>query len=197
MKARDRLINLYFLLLWLIPLNVTWVLLTLPVITAFPALLGLVYATNQLVHDVPVSWRNVLVGFRRYFWVSWRWGLLASSVYGLIVFAGWFYSQSSLPLTPLIQGVLTALTLLWTVLQLQMLPLLIEQEQPAVLLALKNSLVLVIVATRRSGQMLFTVLIVTLITVFIIPTAVFFLTPSVLTYVLNHEMALAIRESRP
>lgn len=75
-EFRYRLLDVYILVLSLMPLNIAWTLLSLPLVTAFPALLGLVYATNRLAHDQHVTWRTVLEGSRRYFWVGWRWGII-------------------------------------------------------------------------------------------------------------------------
>jgi hypothetical protein len=194
-EFRDRVLDLYILLLSLMPLNIAWALLSLPLVTAFPALLGLVYATNKLAHDQPASWRAVLAGARRYFWVGWRWGIVACSVYALLLFAAWFYAQSGSGLTPLIEGLLVALTILWTILQLHALPLLMEQEAPNVRLALRNSLVLVITATGRSGRLLFLSLLVVAGTAMLLPLATLFFSASILAYLANRETALAIGEA--
>jgi hypothetical protein len=194
-EFRDRLLDLYILLLTLLPLNIAWALLSLPLFTVFPALLGLVYATNRLAHDQPVTWRTVLDGSRRYFWVAWRWGITVCAVYALLIFSAWFYARTMTGWTPIVQGILVALTILWTILQLHALPLLMEQETPTVRLALRNSLVLVITATGRSGRLLFLSLLVVTGTAMLLPLATLFFSASFLAYLANRETALAIVEA--
>ena len=92
-------------------------------------------------------------------------------------------------------GLKRALTILWTILQLHALPLLIEQEVPTVRLALRNSLVLVITATGRSGRLLFLSLFVIVGTAMLLPLATLFFSASILAYVANRETALAIIEA--
>ena len=141
---KDRFLSSYYLMIWLIPLNITWVLLSIPLITAIPATAGLFFATNQLVHRGSANWRTLFSGFRQYFWVSWRWGIIAMLGYGLLVLNAWFYQHWESDLAIWFQGVLAAITLLWTVLQLHAMPLLIEQHEPNLRLALKNAWILII-----------------------------------------------------
>ncbi len=197
MSTRERLFDLYYLLLWLLPLNLVWALLTLPIITAFPALFGLVYATNRLAHNDGVSWQTLLVGFRRYFWVSWRWGVLNVCVYGLLLWNAQFYGwQVASPLGNWLQVLFVAMVVFWTIVQLHVLPLLIEQEEPKLRLALRNAWVLLVKATRRSGILLFSALVIVMGTALLIPIATLFFSASVLAYVANRETILAIAESR-
>lgn len=192
---RDRFLDLYILLLSLMPLNIAWALLTLPLVTAFPALLGLTYATNRLSHDQQATWRTVLEGARRYFWVGWRWGIVATSGYAALVFSAWFYFGTNTQWAFVVQGVLISLTILWTIVQLHALSLLMEQETPSVRLALRNSLVLVIKATGRSGRLLFMALVIVAATALILPLATLFFSASILLYVANRETAHAIVEA--
>lgn len=195
-ELRDRILDLYVLLLSLMPLNIAWVLLSFLLVPAFPALLGLVYATNRLVHDQQATWHTVLEGTRRYFWVGWRWGITVCTIYAVLIFAAWFYARIDVRWMPVVQGLLLTLTIFWTALQLHVLPLLMEQEVPRVRLALRNGLVLMITATGRSGRLLFLSLLVVAGTTALLPLAMLFFSASILAYVANRETTLAIVESR-
>ena len=125
----------------LIKINFIWVLLTLPVITAPAATGGLYYATNQLAHQNVASWNIFFEGFRKYWWMSWRW-LLANVVVLIILGGGYlFYGQIQTSLGTLLQGFLMVLIAVWLLLQVYTYPLLLEQEERSFIIALRNSLV--------------------------------------------------------
>jgi uncharacterized membrane protein YesL len=142
------LVEVYYSFTELMIVNVLWFVFTLPMVTAPPAAAGLYFATNQLAHQQPTDWRSFFTGFRRYFWVSWRWCLL-----NLVVFAGlggnfWHYGQVQAAWGVWIQGLFVSGMVLWSLLQLYTFPLLIEQQEARLRLALRNSAVLFV---RRPG----------------------------------------------
>jgi uncharacterized membrane protein YesL len=135
--------------LWeLLVFNLLWLALTLPLVTAPPAAAGLYYATNQLAHEKEANWQDFFDGFRRYFWLSWRW-MLVNLLAAALVFANYlFYGRLQAQWSSAVQGVFLGLLLLWVMLQLYTFPLLLEQAEQRVLTALRNSLVLYL---RRPG----------------------------------------------
>jgi uncharacterized membrane protein YesL len=91
---RERSIDLYYDLIALITVNVMWFALTLPIVTAIPALGALFYATNRLAHGYGADWRTFRDGFRAHFWLSWRWGLVSLVIFGILGGNLWFYARA-------------------------------------------------------------------------------------------------------
>ena len=128
----------------LVVVNILWVLFTIPVVTAPGALAGAYYMTNQIAHRKPVSWRTFFEGFRRFFWLSWLW-TLANLLAGLMVYSNYkFYQQFTGAWVTYVQGFALGVGILWLVLQLYIFPLLIEQEDRRLHIALRNSFVLLV-----------------------------------------------------
>jgi len=128
----------------LVIVNILWVLLTVPVITAPAALAGAYYMTNLIAHRKPVSWRTFFEGFRQFFWLSWGWAL-ANLLAGFIVYSNFvFYKQFSGNWVAYVQGIALGAGLLWLVLQVYIFPLLIEQEDRRLRIAIRNSFVLLV-----------------------------------------------------
>src|SRR5690242_5559478 len=109
---RDKLLDTYVALIPLITLNVVWFIISLPIVTALPAIGGLFYATNRLAHGRSADWRTLLEGFRLYFWRSWLIGL--ANVLLVAVFATnfLFYSIADSGWTMSARGVVIVLSLL-------------------------------------------------------------------------------------
>jgi uncharacterized membrane protein YesL len=126
----------------LIIINALWLVFTVLVLTAPPAAAGLVYATNQLAHKKSASWRTFFEGFRKYIWTSYLWGI--SNIFVLVTFFLGidFYGQFEVEWLLCIRGLFIGLLIPWVLLQVYTLPLLIEQDEQRLTLALRNSSVL-------------------------------------------------------
>jgi hypothetical protein len=119
-------------------LNLLWVLLTLPVITAPGAMAGLVYAMNQLSKNRPITARTYMVGFKKYFWAGWLWTFLNLVVYGLIYLNIGFYLDQRW-----IVGIALGLGVVWTVIQVYVFPLYIEDPGNGLLGSVRSAILLV------------------------------------------------------
>lgn len=128
----------------LVLVNVLWILLTIPVLTAPASLAGAYYMTNLLAHRKPVSWRTFFEGFRQFFWLSWRW-TLTNVLAAFIVYSNFvFYRRFEGNWVIFMQGIALGFAVLWLALQMYAFPLLIEQEDRRLLVAWRNSLVLLV-----------------------------------------------------
>jgi hypothetical protein len=130
--------------------NLLWLLLTALVVTAPPALAGLYYATNEAAHRRAGGWSAFFEGFRRLFWLGWRWALL-----NLVAIAGLvanlvFYRGIDAGWAAWAQGIYIGLAAIWFALQVYTFPLLLEQSDRRLLVALRNSLVLYLKQPRFS-----------------------------------------------
>jgi uncharacterized membrane protein YesL len=124
-------------------INIYWVLLMLPIITIPPAFAGLYYSTTQLVQNETVTRQTFIAGFKKYFRTSYVWFFSNVFVVGLLLFnidlsirvPGLSWLQN-------LTGVYWVLLAAWTLLQIYSFPLLILQDKPKLVLALRNSAIL-------------------------------------------------------
>lgn len=135
----------------LIVTNLLWVVFTVLVVTAPPAFAGLYFVAHQLTHDELISPRTFFEGFRKYFWLSWRWFLVFIGLLGLLLINFVFYRNINTPWAPWVQGFFLGLIILWLLINLYTFPLLLEQSEKSVRMALRNSLV---VSMRTPGTTL-------------------------------------------
>jgi hypothetical protein len=127
----------------LVVVNVLWVALNVLVVTGPPATAGLFVLTHRLACGKAVGLRDFFEGLRRYFWRSWLWAAVAGAGFfilgGDVVLIG---SLSSTNYVIAIQGFFLMLLFLWAFVLLYAFPVILEQEQPSLRLALRNALVL-------------------------------------------------------
>jgi uncharacterized membrane protein YesL len=191
---RESLINIYYDLVPLVSLNIIWFLLTLPIVTAFPAAAGLYYATNQLAHQKGAGWKTFFDGFRIHFWLSWRWGLLNAIILIVLVFNIKFYGQLEAEWSVWLRGVIIGLSILWGIIQLYTFPFLLEQKKQRLSTALRNSMVLL--ATRPAPVLsvaFLSLVLVVLSTVIALP-AWFFFTASLSVYLANKVVIDSVKK---
>ena len=123
--------------------NVLWAALNLLLVTGPPATAGLFVLTHRLARGEEVGLSDFFEGFRRYFWRSWLWAIVAGAGFfilgGDVVLIG---SLSSANYVIFIQGFFLMLLFLWAFLLLHAFPLILEQERPSLHLALRNGLVM-------------------------------------------------------
>jgi uncharacterized membrane protein YesL len=189
---RDKLIDAYVALIPLILLNLTWFVVSLPIMTAIPATGGLFYATNKLAHGHPADWRTLLEGFRLYFWQSWIIGLANVVIIAIFASNFVFYSLADSGWVQAARVVVIVLALLWLGIQIYLFPLLIEQERPHVRNALRNALVIIL------KRPLFTLAVTVGIAILAVGTTVvifpvwIFITASACALIANHATIYAI-----
>jgi len=191
---RESLINIYYDLVPLVSLNIIWFLLTLPIVTAFPAAAGLYYATNQLAHQKGAGWKTFFDGFRIHFWLSWRWGLLNLIILIVLVSNIKFYGQLEAEWSVWLRGVIIGLSILWGIIQLYTFPFLLEQEKQRLSTALRNSMV--ILATRPAPvlSVAFLTLVLAVFSTVIALPAWFFFTASLSVYLANKVVIDSVKK---
>jgi uncharacterized membrane protein YesL len=194
---RDRLLGATYDTSSLVLVNVIWFVFTALIVTAFPALGGLYYATNAQAHGKPADWRLFMEGFRAYFWLSWRWGILNVAVVGVLVGNVLFYGQVTAEWAVVGRALAGALLALWTVLQMFAWPLLMEQEDRRVRVALRNSAVILIRQPVLSLSVAAALALVALASVLVIRPAVVFISASLIAYMGNKAVIRAIDRIAP
>ena len=124
----------------LVGANLLWLLLAIPVVTLPPATAGMFVLTNRIAHHRSTELRLFFTGMKQYFLKSWLLALLNVAVLG-ILYVNWrFYGQMlTATWAAAVQGLFLGLMALWCLIQLYVYPMLLEQEQPRLLLALRNA----------------------------------------------------------
>ncbi len=194
--ARDSLKEAYLAIFELITINLLWVALSLPIVTAPAAAAGLYYANNQLAHEKPTTWHTFFEGFRMYWQVGLRWFLVNIVVLPVLGYNIWFYGlsgQVSPPLATWMAGLFLVLTILWLVLGMYIFPLLLEQERPLIGKALRNSIVMVLRQPRVAAGLFFGLaLLVALSTLLQVPWVLF--SASLMAYLENRIAIYVIKK---
>jgi len=123
----------------LVGANLLWVLLAIPVITLPPATAGMYYLTNQVAHRKAVHLRMFFAGFKKYFVKSWLLALLNLLVIVVLWVNYRFYGGFAAQWATMAQGLFVGLWVLWSAIQAYVFPMLLEQQEPRLLLALRNA----------------------------------------------------------
>jgi len=190
--ARDRLVEAASDISALVLINVMWFVFTALVVTAFPALGGLYYATNALAHGKPADWRTFVEGFRAHFWLSWRWGILNVVIGGALVGNLVFYDQIAAEWAIVARAVIALLLTGWGVLQVFAWPLLMEQADRRVRVALQNSLVIFIRLPVFALVVSAGLALLAWASLFVMRPALVFISASLFAYLANKAVIRAI-----
>lgn len=195
-SLRDELWNTYYRLGELIVLNLLWVVASLPVVTAIPALGALFAATNHMAHTGSANWRHFADGFRRHFWLSWRWGLVNAVALGVIGVAWWFYGRVETGWAEAVRWLVRGLLVAWVELQLFTFPLLLEQADQRQRTALRNSAVLFIrwpgIALSASVQ----IALIALASVLVLPPLWIVISASLCAWIANRAVVRAVQRMK-
>lgn len=190
---KEAIMDAWDALIPLAGLNMIWFILTALVVTAIPAFGGLYYATNQIAHGESAGIGTFFEGFKKQFWISWKWGLLSILIYGLSFMNVWFYGQFEGLLFLILQSLFLSTIFIFTCIQIYLYPFLLEQEKPSLKLAIKNSFAAFI---RYMGRTLLLVLfsIALAIVSVLLPPLWILLTMSVIVYFSNWQALVIIYE---
>ena len=174
--------------------NILWVVLSIPVITSFPATAAMFYVTNQVIHEKPAGVRIYFEGFRKFFWVSLLWGLV-NIIAGFLLFLNiWFYGNMTSNLGTYLGYVFRVLVLIWVIVQFYTFPFMIEQENKHLLQAMRNSLVGMGIRPLHNMGLFLLAISVGLFSTFIFPLGWLFFAGSLIAYLANRGVLNTLRE---
>ncbi|HIE38726.1 MAG TPA: DUF624 domain-containing protein [Anaerolineae bacterium] len=145
---REALRDTYDELFLLVPVNLVTLLLLVPVVTGPPAVAGLWAVGNRVTRGEAVGWRDYFRAFRDHFGRAWALAGLHLAVLGGLAVNLWFYAPGNnpFPLPPqlslYIQAIWVGMGVLWLLFSQYLLPLILEQEDRRVQVALRNGAVL-------------------------------------------------------
>lgn len=180
----------------LILVNILWFVFSLLVVTLPPAQAGLYYATNQLAHRQAIGWRTFFEGFRRFFWMGWRWTLVNLLVLGLLASNYIFYGQVEAEWSALLQGMMPGIGGIWLAIQTFVFPLLLEQEDRRQWVALRNSVVIILQFPAVS-LLLFLILVLLAAASFAFQVPWFLITASLSSFLANRVVVDVLARVQP
>lgn len=192
LTLRDRIMPVWDAITPFVTLNLLWIAVSLPLVTMIPATAALLYAMNRHAHGRSTGWSEFFGGLRAWFWRSYLWGGLLLLITVILIANIAFYAQLGQPWAIIPAALAAGLLLAWLVIYLPVFPLLLEQEQPSLKQALRNS---VVIAARRPLPTLGTAALVALIllgSIFVFPPAWLFLTASLCAWLMNRLVLGAI-----
>jgi uncharacterized membrane protein YesL len=188
--------DLYDEMLLLVVANILWSGLSLLVIPLPPALMGMMYLANRLVHGQSVGVRVFFEGFKRYFVKSWQVALLnlvVAIIFGVNI---QFYNRFDTLAAQALRILWSYLLVVWVLVQLYVLPVLLEQEEPRVLLALRNATLLAV--TNPVFTLLLAVVLVLVSGLCVVLGApVVLLLAAIVAVVLNRAVLALLAKHRP
>ena len=153
--------------------NIYFIVLSIPVVTIPLAVAGLFYTNFQIATGESVDWKTFFVGIKRCWWAGIRWTV----VNGLVIFSLVFYfflfidrgEFWAIALLGLDLGVLA----FWVIMQFLLFPMMLIQEKPAYLMALRNTLVFIMHWPGFSFTFLMPIIILVVASLFLPPLWIF------------------------
>lgn len=142
-KIKDRFMDFYYDAIPLFTINLVWFLMSMPVVTIFPATGGLYYAVLELERENTADWATVWVGIKKHWWLSTKWGLLVLFGYIFMTANIWFYLNLEQGWSIFAVTLTLVILILWSAVTQFGFPLLLLQEEKKIFLALRNGYVIV------------------------------------------------------
>lgn len=131
--------------LWtFVQLNVVWLLLCLPIVTAPASFIALYYVADRAARDETINVRDFFVGFKQYFIKGTLLGLIDLVAVALLATNLLFYSQISAGWGQVARAIWIAVSLFWLLLQVYLLPMFVVQIEPSLKTTVRNSAMFVL-----------------------------------------------------
>ena len=189
---KDALMDGWDALIPMVGLNLIWFILTILVLPAFPAMGGLYYATNRIAHGESANVRTFFEGFKEFFWTSWKWGLVNLAVYFLLVLNIWFYGEFEGWGFLILRSIFFSISIIYTGIHFYTFPFLIEQDEPSLKIAYRNSFAAFARFMGRSFGLLVLFLLIAVVSI-LLPPLWIIITVSTIIYLSNWQTLYIIR----
>lgn len=153
--------------------NLFFAFLLLPIVTIPLAVAGLFYCNFQLAAGESVDWKTFFEGIKRHWWDGIRWTAINVVVlFSLTFYFFWFIDRPEIwaaALTGLCLGIMA----IWVLIQFFSFPMMLKQEKPAYLTALRNSLIFIVRWPGFSFAFLLPIVVLVVITLYFPPIFIF------------------------
>lgn len=185
------LLNAYDGAFTIILSNLIFSFLLVPIVTIPLAIAGLFYTNFQLAAGESVDWKTYFEGIKRHWWAGIRW----TAINVVVLFSLTFYITMFIDQPQLWAAALTGLCLglmaIWILIQCFSFPMMLKQEKPAYLTALRNSLIFIVRWPGFSFAFLLPILVLAVITLFFPPIFIFLsagLIAFLASYAVNYKL---------
>jgi len=142
-SLKEQFLDFYYRVTPLFDVNLAWFVMSLPVVTILPALGGLYYAVLQYNQKNQANWGIVWEGVKTHWWLSIKWGVLVLLVDAILAVNIWFYTTLTQDWALFAVTASVVMLLVWLAINQYSFPVLLLQEEKKILLAIRNSFVLV------------------------------------------------------
>ena len=176
-------------------INLAWFVMSLPVLTVFPALGGLYYAVMEQRQGNSAGWDTIWEGFKKYWWLSVKWGLLVTAVEAVLAVNIWFYTTLAQNWAIFATTAAIVLLIVWTAINQFSFPLLLMQEEKKIGLAIRNGYVVVIRQPVQALKVLALNLLITAISI-ILPPLWIFISMALVVQIQTSTMLKAVEQIR-
>ena len=179
-------------------LNVIWFLACLLILPALPATAALFYAMNELAHERGAGFSKFFEGFRRYFWLSLKWGIPSVLIFVVLIYNIFFYGQvggqiTVMPQLATVAQLMSVLMLIvFSAMQLYLFPLLLEQVEPSLKNAVRNSFLIFVRFPLHTFGLLIGVTALVLVSTLMAQWLWIMITGGLSTYVANRVLIYLI-----
>jgi uncharacterized membrane protein YesL len=126
-------------LLFLLVLNVLWLVAQLTVVLGPPMTVSVYVVARKVMEGDLIDFKDVISAVRQHLAASWAWGALQIVVYGVLGFNLFFYARAEGQLVLILRYAWTLLLLAWFTLNLYYWPLYLAQEDRRVATTLSNA----------------------------------------------------------
>jgi hypothetical protein len=153
--------------------NLFFAFLLLPIVTAPLAVAGLFYTNFQLAAGESVDWKTFFEGIKLHWWAGIRWTLVNVVVLFSLTFYFFMFIDRPDTISAGITGLSLGIMAVWVLIQFISFPMMLKQEKPAYLTALRNSLIFVVRWPGFAFAFLLPIVILAVITLFFPPIFIF------------------------
>jgi len=174
--------------------NIVWFFFTVLLVTAIPAAAGLYYATNELAHHRSSGLDAFFEGAKKYFWISWKWGL-PNLLFGFLFTVNfWFYDYINWEYADYMRLLFYFLVFVWASINVYIFPFLIQQGKPVLRTAVRNSVITFLrFPTQSIGLLLFYAILVW-VSSFYLPALWLLATGAIIAYTSNKMTMHAVEK---
>lgn len=195
-RARPRkLYPVYDEVLALIHLNLTWFVMSLPVITLVPALGGLYAALLESTHNKPADWQRMWGGLKQFYAITLLWAAIVSLGFAILGTSLWLFQGMDGTLAILAFILTITALIVWTAINQFSLPLLLLQEERKVFLAIRNGYVICLRQPLTALKVTVTNLFITIVSI-LLPPLFIFISVALMAQNQTRAMHAAVKEIR-
>jgi uncharacterized membrane protein YesL len=192
---KEGLVDFYYNAVPFFNANLAWAVMSLPLVTFFPALGGLYAASLELAQGNVADWGTVWSGFKEHGWLSLRWGLLV--LFGDIILLAniWFYFNIDQGWAIFALVACIFLLIFWMAVNQFSFPLLLLQEEKKIFLAIRNGYVVVMRRPLAAVKVMLLNLLITGVSI-LLPPLWIFISMSLICTLQSREVLKAVDKIR-